>query len=499
MRYDLIVIGGGIVGVGIARDATLRGLSVLLIEKEDFGSGASTKTSKLLHGGLRYLETFEFKLVSESLRERNALLKTDPDLAKPLRFVLPIYRQSKMSGWMVGLGLYLYDVLSKKSPMPRHAALSKKRVQSSYPFLKKEGLKSAFLYYDGCMKDGRILIETMHGAKEAGARLLNYTSALKYIFEEGKVAGVHIKSDRRGVDETVFCKALVIAGGSESDEARVKAHEEERVVRRSQGVHLVLKSQISQDAVLLTSPIDGRVFFLIPWEGVTLLGTTDTEIPAGARSHVNQSDIDYLLASANPYLERPIAQEDIASTFVGVRPLILEKGKSSYSSTRSLKMFHSESGLVTVIGGKYTTFRSIAEKVVDSLYDTHFKDRPFTPSKTYERPLADTAGTKAQMVKMAASLSSGYHTELAAVLEKRWGRRFVFPLQLILECKESRELICPHHSAMAGELFYAVDQEEVLTASDWMERRTPFGFLGKCGKECFENVDRLILKRKRGK
>ncbi|CRX38226.1 glycerol-3-phosphate dehydrogenase/oxidase [Estrella lausannensis] len=495
MHYDLIVIGGGIVGCAIAKDAALRGLSVLLIEKQDFGSGASTKTSKLLHGGLRYLETLELKLVRESMRERNALLITDPFLAKPLRFVLPVYADSDKKSWMINLGLKVYDLLSWGSIMPRSKPLTPEESNNLYPFLKKKGLRQCFHYFDGAMKDSRILIETLLGAKEAGAALLNYTLVTDFLYRNGKVAGVCFESQKRGLKATATATAVVVAAGSSADEVRSLNHEQERVVRRSKGVHLVLKKRIADDAVIMTSPIDGRVFFLLPWEGKTLLGTTDTELRAGEEVLVEREDIRYLLSSVNHYLENnPLTEEDIASSFAGVRPLILEQGKDSYTSTRSLKMISSKNGLVTVIGGKYTTFRRIAEKVVDALYRSHFQGRPFVSCITYERPVELSRMAMLAEVEMAEAIASGFHLGLVQALKSRWGSRFALPLKVILSCKDNRVPICPHHPALVGELLYAVESEEVFTASDWMERRTPYGYFGLCSPECFLRIDQLIGK-----
>ena len=499
MHYDLIVIGGGIVGCGIAKDATLRGLSVLLIEKYDFGSGASTKTSKLLHGGLRYLETLEFKLVRESMRERNALLRTDPFLARPLRFVFPVYADSEKKSWMIGLGLKLYDLLSWGSPMPHYRSLSSAESKTCYPFLKQKGLTKCFQYFDGAMKDSRILMETALGAKEAGATLLSYTTVTDFLFRKGKAAGVCFESKKRRLKGNATARAVVVAAGSNADEVRALNHEQDQVVKRSKGVHLVLKKQIAEDALIMTSPIDGRVFFLLPWEGRTLLGTTDTELRAGEEALVEREDIRYLLSSVNHYLETiHLTEEDVAGSFSGVRPLILEKGKDSYTSTRSLKMIHSKNGLITVIGGKYTTFRSIAEKVVDSLYQSHFSDQTFVACKTYLRPIEKSRMASRGEVETAEALASGFHTPLVLALKARWGDRFALALKVILSSKENEAPICPHHPAVVGELFYAVDQEEVFTASDWMERRTPYGYFGLCGQKCLEKVDRLIWKRNHG-
>jgi len=448
--FDLLIIGGGIIGCATARDAAMRGLKVLLVEKEDFGSGASSKTSKLAHGGLRYLETLDFELVQESLRERDLLLKNAPGFVSPLRFFFPIFKKNR---WLVKLGLTIYDFFSKS--LPKHRSVS----SAMYPFLKD--VKGGFHYYDGTMKDSRLLIENMLSAREHGATLLNYTEVTEFL--EGKV---HIKSTKRGIDEIVPVKHIVNATGSLADTVRNQAGEYGETVTQSKGIHIVLKQQISEDAVLLLSPIDGRVFFLIPWEEMTLLGTTDTEI-----SSPLSKDIDYLLHSANAYLKKPLTRDDIASTFAGVRPLV-RSGKHTYKASRSVKI--STSNITTVIGGKYTTYRSIAEAVVDTFTKT--------PCKTADAPFTTPPETH-------GLIASGLYVPLVERLEKTWITRT--PLCLEYAVKYPK-LLCPHHPYTEGELIYTLLHEDVFTAEDWQYRRTTSAYTGTCTDQCREHINDII-------
>lgn len=470
-------------GVAIARDATLRGLKVLLIEKEDFGSGASSKTSKLAHGGLRYLETLNFSLVRQSLRERNLLLKNAEGFVFPKRFLFPIFSNTKKPAWLIKIGLMLYDLFALGSPMPSHRSLSKDAVVKDYRFLKPSMLKSGFHYYDGTMRDSRLLIENMLSATEYGATCLNYTQVTEFLFKENKIIGVVYNQG-----EKAYAKAVVNATGSSADSIRKLEGESTVSVTGSKGIHLVLKRQFSEDAILLLSPIDERVFFLIPWEGMTLLGTTDTKIDPLQKPGVFDEDIDYLLNSANFYLNESLSTKDIASSFVGVRPLVRIEGRDTYSSSRNAQISVSKTGLITVIGGKYTTFRAIAEEVLDRITTL--------PCLTTSLPFSSSPEVQKKEALMAGVVASGLHVPLIHRLKKMWVHRASFVLEQILSRSDGLKALCPHHPFTIGELAYGILYEKVVTADDWQLRRTTSGYTGLCTEECTQCIDGVIKKIK---
>lgn len=368
-NYDLIVIGGGINGAAIARDASLRKLKVVLLEKEDFGSGASTNTSKLAHGGIRYLEQFRFGLVKESLRERSLLLKNAPHLVRPLPFLLPVYAKDPHSLWKIDLGLYLYDFLSGSSDFPKHGKLDSQGVLEVIPGLKKQGLLGGCSYYDAQMLDNRLLIETVLSAEQAGAEVYNYREAVDLIREDGQIKGVAYVNSLTGEKGKYYGKAVVNATGAWSNNVgRMEPNAVHCIPAPTKGVHLIVPKMSSATAILLRTPQDGRVFFVMPWGDYHLIGTTDTFYRGDPDDlAVTVEDRAYLLEAFNVFFpEQPLTHSDIISSFAGLRPLVAPaKDKEASDIDREHVVQVSDGGLITVLGGKFTTHRLIAENVVD--------------------------------------------------------------------------------------------------------------------------------------
>ena len=379
-QFDLLVVGGGITGAGIARDAALRGLQVALVERSDLARGTSSASSKLIHGGLRYLEQYEFALVRESVRERALLTKNAPHLARPLPFLFPVYEQSGVKPWEIRAGMWLYDVLALFGNYRNHKILSRNQTRRMAPLLDFNGLRTCAHYYDCLTDDGRLTAETALDARARGAVVATYCEAIEFTVDSaGRTTGAWVK-DR--LDEAsltgegretpripVRAKVTVVAAGPWTDS--VLAGKIQRpLLRPTKGSHVVLDRErlpIDQ-AVVIKSRLDGRVLFAIPWAQRTVLGTTDTDAcePPDA-VEASSEDVDYLLGSANAYFPSLHAQpKDVISTWSGLRPLMAAgEGLDPSEVSREHAIVNVDPGLLAIAGGKLTTYRLMAEQAVD--------------------------------------------------------------------------------------------------------------------------------------
>jgi len=367
--WDMIVVGGGATGVGVAIDAASRGYDVLLLEQSDFGKGTSSRSTKLAHGGVRYLEQGNIGLVMEALKERGLLLQNAPHLVRDLAFVVPNYDWWEAPFY--GLGLKLYQLLAGKYGFGASRILSREETLEHLPTLKTEGLRGGAAYYDGQFDDARLLIHMVATAFEQGATLLNYVEVIGLTKDaQGFVNGVGARDVETGNEFRAAAKVVVNATGAFSDLLRVKAEPDASpMIVPSQGIHLVFDSSFLQadSAILVPHTSDGRVLFAIPWHGHTLVGTTDTPIAAATLEPVAmEQEIEFVLATAGQYLTKAPTRGDVLSVFAGIRPLVRATG---VASTASLSRDHviniDRSGLVTICGGKWTTYRHMAEDCVD--------------------------------------------------------------------------------------------------------------------------------------
>lgn len=485
--FDLIVIGGGINGAAIARDASLRKLKVVLLEKEDFGSGASSKTSKLVHGGVRYLEHFQFGLVRESLRERSLLLKNAPHLVKPIPFLMPVYAQDPHSLWKIHLGLYFYDFLST-SDFPKHRKLSREGVLEQVPGLKKESLCGGCSYYDAQMLDNRLLIETILSAEQAGAKVYNYTEAVNLIKENGQIKGVAYFHSLTGEKGDFYGKAVVNVTGAWSDNiAKMEPDAAHCTPTPTKGVHLIVPKMISDIALLLRAPQDGRIFFVLPWGPYHLIGTTDTFYDGNPDNlTVDPADRKYLLEAFNAYFpDCQLTESSILSSFAGLRPLVApDKEKEASDITREHVVQVSDGGLITVLGGKYTTHRLIAENVVDIVAK---KLGCFSPCVTQDALLPGAVGSL-----MEAELrlkDAGVSEALADHLLSTYGTASLNVLAIMQSSPEEAQAICAGYPHVWAEVTYSINFEHVKTAADWLLRRA--AMLPE-SQECLEKIAKKI-------
>lgn len=366
--WDIAVIGGGATGMGVAVDAAARGLNVVLLEANDFGKGTSSRSTKLVHGGVRYLEQGNVALVMSALKERGLLRQNAPHLVHDLAFVVPNY-----SWWeapFYGIGLKLYDLLAGKYGFGPSKLLSKEETLNRLPALEPEDLRGGVVYYDGQFDDARLLIHLAMTAAEKGATVLNYCAATGLMRDgEGYVQGVLAKDAESGETFEIPAKVVVNATGVFTDTIRRMADPNtEPLLVTSQGIHLVFdRSFLKGDtALMVPRTSDGRVLFVIPWHGHAVAGTTDTPVDGPSlEPRAFESEIDFILETAGRYLTRPPSRADILSVFVGLRPLVKGDGKTSALS-RDHVIHVDESGLLTITGGKWTTYRHMAEDCVDN-------------------------------------------------------------------------------------------------------------------------------------
>jgi len=367
-KWDMAVIGGGATGMGVAVDAASRGYRVVLLEQSDFGKGTSSRSTKLAHGGVRYLEQGNIPLVMEALKERGLMRRNAPHLVHDLAFVVPSYDWWEAPFY--GVGLRLYDLLAGKYGFGRSRNLSREETLKRLPTLRTDGLRGGIVYFDGQFDDARLLIHLAETAAEQGAVLLNYTKVHALIRgPEGYIGGVEARDEETGEEFRIEARVVINAAGPFCDAVRRMADRVEPMIAPSQGVHLVFDGSFlgGEDAIMAPHTPDGRVMFALPWHGHTLVGTTDTPIGAAAlEPAATEEEIEFILRTAGGYLNRRPERQDVLSVFAGIRPLV-KAGESG--NTAALSRDHTirieQSGLVTIAGGKWTTYRRMAEDCVD--------------------------------------------------------------------------------------------------------------------------------------
>jgi glycerol-3-phosphate dehydrogenase len=394
-QFDVLVVGGGINGAGIARDAALRGLKVALLERDDFASGTSSRSSRLVHGGVRYLEHGFFHLVFESSRERRILLETAPHLVRPLRFTWPVYAGARIPRWKLLAGLWLYDLLAAFRNVARHRALSSMQVLATEPRLKPDGLRGGATYYDAATNDARLTIANVVDAAALGAAALNYAEVTSLSFDGERAAGALVRE--RFTHETfdVRAKVVVNATGPWTDAiSRVENPSSTAAVLGTKGVHVAVPAERvgNREAVTMLAHADQRVMFVLPGGTHTIIGTTDThtdERPDQVRA--SRADVQYLLDAANAYFpDAKLTNADVVCAWAGIRPLIASGNAGDPAgASREHAITVGPRGVIAVTGGKLTTYRSMAQEVVDKVQDC--LRTPRTRSDTATRALPGSA------------------------------------------------------------------------------------------------------------
>jgi glycerol-3-phosphate dehydrogenase len=469
--FDLLIIGGGITGVAIARDAAMRGIRTALVEKDDYGSGTSSRSSRLIHGGIRYLEYYQFKLVFEACCERRIMRQIAPRLVRPLPFLYPLYRDQKPAPWKLRLGLTMYDALGLFRNVQRHRWLDPSEVQQREPLISQQGLLGAARFYDAQADDARLTLATAKSAHLHGAVMANHVRVVDLMTANGRRCGACLVDELGDREIEVQAKVIVNATGVWGDQVRdLDQARTEPLLRPTQGVHLVIsRESVGADhAIVVDSPRDGRHVFLIPWGDFALIGTTDTDYDGNLdRPAASPEDVTYLLeAASQAFPAAQIGQDDVISTFAGLRPLITAPG-GSYAVSRSHKIVHSPSGLITVAGGKLTTHRLMAEQIVDRVQE---KLTVAFGCEARRGCCTEEALVGAQVTRtVAESESSG------AVEEHLMDTYGSDAAQILTYAEESPIMAeriasgCPY---LMAEVPYAVHHEMALTLSDVLMRRT---------------------------
>lgn len=369
--YDLIILGGGITGAGAARDAAMRGMKVLLLEANDFASGTSSRSSKLIHGGIRYLENYEFRLVFEALNERTKLFEMAPHMVHPLRFMLPVYESSRVSKFTLGLGMWLYDALALFQSPEIHESLNHQQTVQRMPDIQQKGLKGSFIYSDAYMDDDRLVFETLRSANEHGAHCVNYMKAVRILKDQnGLAAGIEMEDQLTKQKHVAHAHKIVSTLGPWTDLfAQANIVPWKNILRPTKGIHLTFhKSRLPlQTAVVMAVEKGNRIVFGIPRHDMIIVGTTDTDFDKDpSEVKVLREDVDYLLGVVNHYFPgSQLTRADIVSSYSGVRPLVQDGSENEGKTSREHTIFTHESGIVFVAGGKYTTYRLIAEQVIE--------------------------------------------------------------------------------------------------------------------------------------
>ena len=377
-HFDLVIVGGGIVGAGIARDAASRGMSVALIEKSDFASGTSSRSSKLIHGGLRYLENLEFGLVFEALNEREKLYTLAPHLVHPLRFLLPVYENSRVGYFKMNLGMWLYDFLALFQGQ-LHESLNAKQTMERMPWIESKGLIGSFVYSDAYMDDDRLVIETLRSANELGAILTNFTTAKGALFnDEGSVIGISA-CDNLNPTKTfkIYGTHIVSCVGPWTDEvAPLFEKKWKKSLRPTKGVHITIAKERLPLSEAVVMSQENRIVFGIPRHEMVIIGTTDTDYKDTPDSVIaDLDDVNYLLKVANEYFPGAnLTKFDIIATYAGVRPLVEDGASTEGKTSREHKIVTTEHGVTFVMGGKYTTYRLISEQAVEQILKLFSKE-----------------------------------------------------------------------------------------------------------------------------
>jgi glycerol-3-phosphate dehydrogenase len=491
-QFDLLVIGGGINGAGVARDAALRGLRVALVEQGDFASGTSSRSSKLIHGGLRYLEQGNLKLVWQAARERERLRRLAPHLVRPMRFVYPLYRGSRLRPSMLRAGLWTYDLLAGIRSVKRHRMLRPEAVHSVEPALRTDGLRGAGEYWDCWTNDARLVVETLLSAVRTGAVAASYVRLDGFVKEDGRIAGATLSDRLTNAAFTCRARAVVNAAGPWAD--RVCALDEPGGVRLrlTKGVHVIVPRERvrNEAAIVLHAVRDRRVMFVIPWGEQALVGTTDTDHAGGpdVAPRVEADDVAYLLETVNRYFpEARLTPGDVVGAYAGLRPLIAPSDATLNPSavSREEEIHVSSAGLVSMAGGKLTTFRLAAEAIVDRVVAGLRRggfEGPVGPCRSADVPLPGGQADPALLAAHAVSNDGhGVAPPIVSHLAARYGERLEEVLGRVAGDRTLGAPLLPPQLDARAEVVEAVEHEFAMTLEDVLVRRTQLGLVDACG------------------
>jgi glycerol-3-phosphate dehydrogenase len=499
--FDVIIIGAGINGAGIARDAARRGLKVLVLDKGDIASGTSSYSTRLIHGGLRYLEYGEVGLVRESLRERARLLHLAPHLVKPLPLVIPIYATNKRGPWTIRAGMILYDILSFDKSLDHHRMLSGEETLHRMPGLNPEGLRGATVYYDAQVEYAeRLVLENALSARDHGAVIFTYARVDRLILENNTVRGVEFTDLLGGSAHRAYAPVTVNVAGPWVDEVLAGlGRPMKRMIGGTKGSHLIVRAfpGAPHDALYVEALQDRRPFFIIPWNNLYLIGTTDTRYE-GDLDHVeaDEEEITYLLKETNRIIPQAhLTRDQVLYTYSGIRPLPYREEQPERSVTRRYTI-HDHTldveGLISIVGGKLTSYRNLAERTVDLLFEKLGRNPP--PCATAQVPLPGAATDDFAQFSEQFKAHSSLPEATAGRLLRVYGTRAVEILEFASEGPDLKEPFSLETGAIGAELVMAFRQEMAENLSDALLRRTMVGLGPAVGLDADEAAAKIAQK-----
>jgi glycerol-3-phosphate dehydrogenase len=452
--FDICIIGGGATGLGTALDAASRGLKVALFEQYDFAKGTSSKSTKLVHGGVRYLQQGNIKLVMEALRERGLLLKNAPHLVHNQKFIVPNYKWWEKPYY--GMGLKIYDWMAGKLGLGSSQTLSKEETLQLIPALDPDGLNGGIIYHDGQFDDARLAISIAQTAAAQGAIVLNYFPVTGLLKMQKKICGVWVKDSLTGKEYELKSKAVINATGVFTDLLmKMDDPKHESIINPSQGIHLVVDKEflLSDTAIMIPRTDDGRVLFAVPWHNKVVLGTTDTPVDKIAEEPVPQEqEVDFILSHIGRYLTKDPQRNDIKSMFAGLRPLVKGKSRKTAALSRDHLIQVADSGLITITGGKWTTYRKMAEDVVDIAIEKYgLENKPSITANMklagHDQPVAPAEINGLQENQLKLQVNQSLENEMCQTVEDFLARR---TRQLLLDANAAIK-IAPSVAQLMGE------------------------------------------------
>jgi glycerol-3-phosphate dehydrogenase len=493
--FDMVVIGGGITGAGIFRHGALLGLKTLLVEKDDLAYGTSSRSSKLVHGGLRYLEQLNFCLVFESAQERGNLMRLAPNIVKPLPFIMPVYEDSPHPLWKICAGMWLYDILGAFHNYKNHKKVSKAMLFQEESALKQERLKGGVLYYDAATDDSRLTLETVLDGVRAGGYAMSRAEVLSARYEKGRIKTLVIRDNMDDSTHEVSTDCVVVAGGPWTEQvlARLDALPMGPKLRPTKGAHIVFDRRTLPlaHAVVMNSPIDKRVTFAIPWQGATLIGTTDTDFTGSPDDvFIDKQDVDYLITTAKHYFPEALLTPDrIKGTWAGLRPLLSAEGLSPSEISREHKVTMDTRGIVAIAGGKLTTYRVMAVDAMKKVLQVLGLRKDAGKKEVFRKPLyyGETLTDPRALEDIETELCKehGLEKPFAQRLSSTFG---ALARQVVLEANaKDRSLLEPIIEGLPFlrvEAFWAARHEMARTVVDFLCRRTPLFYL-----DCRKSVE----------
>ena len=506
-KFDIIVVGGGITGAAVAYAASSRGMKVAVLEKSDFGGATSAATSKLIHGGLRYLANMEFGLVRESLTERRILGNIAPNFVYPIPFMIPSYRKYKGGMWMIMAGMFLYDMLSfdknrtwdKSKGLPNHKTYRRNKTLKLEPNVKKDKLTGSTIFYDyQSIFPERLTLAFMKSAIDYGAKVSNYSKVTKFLYENDKIKGVLAKDLINDKEVEVNAPLVINCGGTWADEILNIASENKTTnhkVKRSEGIHIITK-KINNDHVVSLVKDNGTHFMIMPWRNHTIIGTTDKEYFGSPDDYkVSKESIMEVVDEVNKYYGADkLKYEDIQFAYGGLRPLVDDQTEGSYESSRKYEVYDNAkdgiNGLITVEGGKYTTSRNLASSVMDLVQKKLGLD--LKDSITYNNYLSgcEIKNMKQFMIKLHNKYGSNFEKNTIEYIGRNYGTESKVVFDIALANKNMAEVLNADGELLA-EVKYAIEYEMAKTLKDIFFRRTGLGTLGNPGNELIEKISKL--------